>query len=155
MIFILLPFLTDALNVTGHARTDVKGRFWDETYDCEGKNVEIRLQFTYYTVYSYTVYSYTVCKLNSLSVCQGLKHVTTSIQDFPFGPNENGPHDNEDEANYCEAFERWRQECLGQDLKSPNISCRTFLSIYLVKNGGSENEIILIRTFWTSHGLMV
>ena len=69
MIFILLPFLTDALNVTGHARKDVEGRFWDETYDCEGKNVEIRLQFIHYTVYSYTVYSYTVCKLNSLSVC--------------------------------------------------------------------------------------
>ena len=103
MIFILLPFLTDALNVTGHARTDIKGRFWDETYDCEGKNVKC-INFTLYRF------------------CWSLKHLTTSIQDFPFGPNENGPHDNEDEANYCEAFERWRQECLGQDSKSRKIS---------------------------------
>jgi len=36
MIFILLPLLTRALNVTGYARTDVQGRFWEETYDCQG-----------------------------------------------------------------------------------------------------------------------
>ena len=40
MIFILLPFLTDALNVTSHASTDVKGRFLDISEDCEGKNVQ-------------------------------------------------------------------------------------------------------------------
>ena len=40
MIFILLPFLTNALNVTGHGRTDIKGRYWDTTYDCKGKNVK-------------------------------------------------------------------------------------------------------------------
>jgi len=41
MIFILLPLLTSALNVTGHARTDVQGRFWEETYDCQGKGAQL------------------------------------------------------------------------------------------------------------------
>ena len=41
MIFILLPLLTRALNVTGHARTDIQGRFWEETYDCQGKGVQL------------------------------------------------------------------------------------------------------------------
>ena len=41
MIFIFLPFLANALNVTGHGKTDVQGRFWETTYDCEGKNVKI------------------------------------------------------------------------------------------------------------------
>ena len=41
MIFIFLPFLANALNVTGHGRTDVQGRFWETTYDCKGKNVKI------------------------------------------------------------------------------------------------------------------
>ena len=38
MIFILLPLLTSALNVTGHDRTDVKGRYWEETYECYDKH---------------------------------------------------------------------------------------------------------------------
>ena len=41
MIFILLPLLTRALNVTGYARTDVQGRFWEETYDCQGKCAQL------------------------------------------------------------------------------------------------------------------
>ena len=41
MIFIFLPFLANALNITGHGRTDVQGRFWETTYDCKGKNVKI------------------------------------------------------------------------------------------------------------------
>ena len=34
MIFTLLPLLANAANITGHDRTDIKGRFWDTTYDC-------------------------------------------------------------------------------------------------------------------------
>ena len=35
MILILLPFLTNAAHETGHDRTDIKGRFWETTYDCD------------------------------------------------------------------------------------------------------------------------
>ena len=41
MIFIFLPFLANALNITGHGRLDVQGRFWETTYNCKGKNVKI------------------------------------------------------------------------------------------------------------------
>ena len=42
MIFIFLPFLVNALNVTGHERVSQRGLIWgNNNYDCEGKNVKI------------------------------------------------------------------------------------------------------------------
>ena len=42
MIFIFLPFLVNALNVTGHERVSQRGFIWgNKKYDCEGKNVKI------------------------------------------------------------------------------------------------------------------
>ena len=42
MIFIFLPFLVNALNVTGHERVSQRGFIWgNNNYDCEGKNVKI------------------------------------------------------------------------------------------------------------------
>ena len=43
MIFILLPILGNTQNVTGYDRTDIKGRFWEETYDCDDKSAHIVL----------------------------------------------------------------------------------------------------------------
>ena len=59
-------------------------------------------------------------------------------KDFPFA--DPFQHHDEGEADYCQAFEIWRRECLGKGLESSKIFCVIYFSKKCVKKRKKENK---------------
>ena len=52
-------------------------------------------------------------------------------KDFPFAnPYQ---HDDDNEAKYCQSYEEWHKQCLGQGLESPKISSCSFYFFFVKK----------------------
>ena len=49
-------------------------------------------------------------------------------------------HHDGNEADYCQAFERWHRECLGKGLESSKIFCVIYFSKKCVKKRKKENK---------------